>query len=489
MNRDGGFEKRSLRRNAILNGIKQSVSILFPLITFPYAARVLGAVEYGRYSFAVSVVNYFSLFAAFGISKLAIREGARIRDDKNKIATFSSNIFTFNLLSTIITYIAMAIMIVFSSKMQGYTVLIIVQSIGIILTTIGVDWINTIFEDFEYITLRHIFVHIIRALLLFAFVKSESDVVIYCAVMVFSSYGGNIINLLYVRKYVKPKISFRFNIRLVAIPACIFFVNSIATTIYVNSDITMLGFYLNDHDVGIYSFSSKLYNVIKYLLDALIIVLVPRLGYLLENNHTKYSYYVDRIFKLVLTLTIPIAFFLAFMSDSIIQLVGGYDYSEGVKPLILLSGSVIFALLSSIYCNCLLIINKLEKYTLISTSISAVVNVGLNFLLIPLMGINGAAITTFAAEILNFLIQRYFVRKKLGKTISFSNAKTISLFYVSFVTIFICVITNHVLYKAGLLYSALRVGVALVTILIATFVGLYFLRDESLWFLLRKDES
>lgn len=64
----------SLKKNAALNMIKMVMSLIFPLITFPYSSRVLGPVSIGKVNFAQSVVSYFSLIAALGISTYAIRD-------------------------------------------------------------------------------------------------------------------------------------------------------------------------------------------------------------------------------------------------------------------------------------------------------------------------------------------------------------------------------------------------------------------------------
>ena len=74
----------SLKKNAILNVIKQILKIAFPLITFPYVSRVLLEDNFGKYNFSLSIISYFQLIAGLGISSYAIREGARIRDDKKR---------------------------------------------------------------------------------------------------------------------------------------------------------------------------------------------------------------------------------------------------------------------------------------------------------------------------------------------------------------------------------------------------------------------
>ena len=64
---------KGLGTNALLNAIRNGLSIIFPLITYPYAFRVLHAEGIGKVNYAVSIVNYFFLFAALGISEYAVR--------------------------------------------------------------------------------------------------------------------------------------------------------------------------------------------------------------------------------------------------------------------------------------------------------------------------------------------------------------------------------------------------------------------------------
>ena len=96
-------KQKSIKINLIMNTIKPLMSLIFPLITFPYASRILGATGIGRVNYASSIVSYFSMFAALGISTYAVREGARIRDDKEKFSKFSREMLNINLCTTFIS--------------------------------------------------------------------------------------------------------------------------------------------------------------------------------------------------------------------------------------------------------------------------------------------------------------------------------------------------------------------------------------------------
>lgn len=106
------MKNKSLGINAVLNGIKNIMSVVFPLITFPYVSRVLQVENLGKYNFANSVNSYFILLAALGISTYAIREGAKYKGDREKISKFSSEIFSINICSMLISYIILILAII-----------------------------------------------------------------------------------------------------------------------------------------------------------------------------------------------------------------------------------------------------------------------------------------------------------------------------------------------------------------------------------------
>lgn len=402
------MKQKSLGVNAILNGIKQCCSIIFPLITFPYISRVLGSVGYGKYSFSYSVTNYFILLAALGIYTYAIREGAKIREDKKKLNKFCSQVFSINVCSAVISLLLLSMMAIFLPKFSGYNAYIFIQSTAIIMTVIGTDWVNGIFEDYFYITVRYIAVQCVCLIAMFVFVREPGDVIPYCIISVLATNGGNLINVFYVRKYAKIRFTFDMDLKRHLMPLLILFVNSIAISIYVNSDITMLGFFESDTQVGVYSFASKIYNLLKQLINAVIVVSVPRISYIIKNRPEEYRKFLNRIFSGLNVVLLPIVIGMFFMSDSMILIAGGEQYISGDTSLKILSAATLFAIYASLFTNCVLIVNRQEKFCLKATIVSAIVNVGLNFILMPSLGMIGAAITTVIAELINCFMQIRF---------------------------------------------------------------------------------
>ena len=418
-----------LQKNAVLNVLKQSCSILFPLITLPYFSRVLGAEYFGKINFANSIINYFVLIAGLGISSYAIREGARLRERKNKLTEFVNEIFTINLISSIFSLVLLIIVVSLSSKLKEYRELLIIYSLIIILNVIGSDWINNIFEDFEYITIRFLLVHAIMLIPMFVFVRQKEDYMLYALFTILAGYGGNLLNIIYIRKRVKRKLVRHANIRKHLPPICVLFSSTIAITIYMSSDITMLGIMSTDKNVGIYSAASKIYIIIKELVNAITMVMMPHISNLLCSSDIdkKYDKLCSDVMKVLFALCMPISVGLFSLSKEVILIINGAEYVSGVASLKILSCALPWAVISCFFVNAILIPNRKEKKSLFATVIASFLNISINIFLIPLLGASGAAITTVIAEITVCFIAGYYARKEFEVTFERENFYSVIL--------------------------------------------------------------
>ena len=79
-------DNRSVTYNFIMNVILTGSNILFPLLTYPYASRILKPYGMGMVSFANAIITYFTMFAQLGIPTYGIRVCAKVRDDREKLS-------------------------------------------------------------------------------------------------------------------------------------------------------------------------------------------------------------------------------------------------------------------------------------------------------------------------------------------------------------------------------------------------------------------
>ena len=169
------MKKKSLSVNAFLNGLRSVLNLIFPLITFPYVSRVLSVEGIGIFNFSNIYVGYFLLIAGLGVATYAVREGAKYRDNKELLSKFASQVFTINIYSTIIAYVLLLLSLIIFKSLHTYVLAILIFSLQIVFTTVGTEWVYTIYEDYSYITIRSIAFKIISILLLFIFVRKVAS--------------------------------------------------------------------------------------------------------------------------------------------------------------------------------------------------------------------------------------------------------------------------------------------------------------------------
>ena len=268
----------------LLNAVKGLMAVIFPFITFPYISNILGVEGLGRYNFASSIASYIVLIAMLGIPTYAIREGSRVREDKEKFAKLSDQIFTINIFSAIFAFVVLAILLLVVPKLQGYTALILILASQIIFTAFGTEWMYSIYEEYAFITIRSIVFQILSIILLFLFVKTENDVNIYAVISLVSTSGANVFNYFYAKKYHRVRLTKNVEFKKHLKPIMLLFAMAATVTIYVNSGTTILGFMSGDEAVGIYSVSAKVYTIIKNVVASVVIVSIPRISALLGGE-------------------------------------------------------------------------------------------------------------------------------------------------------------------------------------------------------------
>ena len=403
--RKSGLKKKSIKINAIFSIIQSVCSVIFPLITFPYISRIFGVEQLGKYNYAKNFVEIFATVAMLGIPTYGQREGTKVRDNRKKLSDLMSELFSLSMLSNAIVIAIMLLTTFTVDAFRSYALLILVFSITIPMTTIGMSWLFVVREDYHFTTILSIAFNLLSIGTMFAFVHSRTDIYIYAVITVIASCGSNIIRFIYGRKYCDIKLTRHIDFKKHMGPILLMFSAYISVMIYNRTDTALLGIMGTDYNVGIYSVSTKIYNLVKSCLLALSNVLQTRAVLLaMQGNRQKSDEFLSKSFNIMMTFVIPCMVGMAFMNKDIILFIAGEDYLEAGMSMIILSGALFFALFSTMHSSTILIPYGREKVTLNGAVIGAVVNLILNFIFIPLWKENGAALTTLIAEIVVFLI-------------------------------------------------------------------------------------
>ena len=408
-------KEKSMGLNAILYASRTVLSIIFPLITYPYAARVLEVENMGAVQYTASIISYFLLVAELGITTYAMREGAQYRDNKEELEKFSSEVFSIGLISSILATFVLAFCIFFIPSFKTYTALFLVQGVSVLGNCLAINWLYTIKEDFGYIALRSLVVHIAALAFMFIFVRTRDDYVIYAATTVVANTGANVFNYFNARKYCRIRIrrfkEWRHHLKSI----CIIFGSNVTATIYGNSDKTMLGVMAGNYSVGLYGTSVNVYSALKGCISAVALSTLSRLSFYKNiGNIVEYEKAANRILSAILILLLPVVTGVFCISDEIILLIGGRSYIEASLSLKILSIGMFFSLMAIFYTSVVLLPNHQELIIMKGSIVSAVLNVILNLLLLTKFKQNGAAFTTLLAEMYMFSYEAYKSRKLIN---------------------------------------------------------------------------
>ncbi len=414
----GVMHNRSIWKNTMYNFLKTMSSVLFPLLIFPYVSRTLGPEGIGKYNFSSTYVSYYTLAASLGINAYAIRECAAAKEDQQKVNRIASEIYSINICTMIISYVTMLISLIAFTALQEYKTIILILSGNIIFTILGADWVNSAYEDFRYITIRTFAFQLLSLILIYTFVKKPDDCTTYAIISVVALAGTNICNYVYRRRYCHTKFTIKMRWRTHFPPIITLFVMLLVQTVFSNSDITIIGLYRGDVEVGLYSTAAKIFAILTQLIASVMWVVLPRLTvYFEKKEYSSINPLIKKVFQLMFGLGLPCIIGTALLSKEIIQIIGGEEYLGAERYLVLLMVALFFSLIGgSIMGNLIMLPSKRDRYFLIACMIAALTNIVLNLLFVPKFGATAAAITTIVAHVIIFLM----LIPRIEKEIDFS---------------------------------------------------------------------
>ena len=426
--------QKSLKKNALLNFIKSVLNTAYPIITFPYASRILMPEGLGKVNFANSVIEYFLIIAELGISTYAVREAAKIRDNRERLSKFCREILCMHILSTIFAYLLLAVGFIFVDKINEYRILIIISSVKILFSTIGIGWFYTALEEYGYITIRHAVFQIISLIALFTLVKRPEDYHIYAAIGVFSNVGSYLVNFLHARKFIDLFRHTRLELRRHLKPILTFFGISCATKLNTALDAVMLGFISGDRAVGFYAAAFKLTKLVIELITSVISIFMPRSSYYLEANRTdEYRKIISKVCGMAYFFALPTSAGLFFLSRPLLSTFSGDAYLPAAQSMRILSIGIIAWCTNSFLGNLIITPQRKERFSLAAQIVAAACNIILNVLLIKKYGVLGAAIATVIVEfitatILLFPSWKYIHSRNSAKNIVKALAGTLVMY-------------------------------------------------------------
>jgi len=404
----------SVKKNFFYNGLLLLSNLLFPIINFAYASRVLGPSGIGKVQFVIVFATYFVVIAQLGIPVYGMREVAKARGDKKKLDKLFSELLFINLLSSLSMSVIYGVLIFsigwFHDSLNYYLFggLLILSGFSVL------DWFYMGMEQFRFLSLRSIVIKVVALAALFLFVRTPENLMIYFLITIFSILATNLWNLFRIKgqitikfRHIEPKRHFW--------PLLILYASSLTISVYTLGDTLLLGFLTNDKAVGFYTAAKKLTIIVIPLITSLGTVLIPRLAKSLDlKNKRETDVRVEQSFSFICLFGIPVSMGLFIFAPEIMRLFSGPQFMGAVFTLQLITPVIFLVGLGHLFGMQLLIPGGFEKQYLFATLLGMGISLLLNLLLIKTFKDKGAAVTLVITEGVVSFVAYFFVIKKMN---------------------------------------------------------------------------
>lgn len=367
----------------------QIAGYVFPLITMPYLARVIGAEGFGKIAFASAVVVWFQTVADWGFNLTATRDVSQHRDDKTEVSRIFSNVLWARCLLMLISGFILLFLVAVVPYFRENATVILITFLMIPGHILFPDWMFQAIEKMKYTTIFNLLMKLLFTVAVFIFIHEREDYLIQPLLSTVSYLICGIGALyLILRKwgYTLYKPNWKEMVKTIKGSTDVF-INNIMPNLYNSFSVMLLGFFCGATANGLYDVGNKFPTIFYQFQSVLSRAFYP----FLARRPEKHGLYA----KLNIETAVIGSVLLVLLSPWIVRIVLGEEFEKSVIVMQILSISVVFLAMSFTYgANYLIIIHK-EKPLRNLTFISSLIGMCIALPLVYFYSYIGAAITVF----------------------------------------------------------------------------------------------
>lgn len=376
-----------------------------------YVARVLGATSFGLLYFAQAFLFYLLIFLDYGLAVFGVREIAK---DQQRAAAITVNVLMLRLLVAAVIYLIALLVVLVVPIALEMRLLFAFTFLYVFYRALNSDWVFQGLEKMEFIAVSKVLIAVLTFTFIFIFIKNPNDLIVVPLVnFIFGVLGSLVFVGVLFSRFFSLKLSdlvpqtwwkyFMLSIPLTA--------SALMTLIYNNLDAIMLGFMDTARVVGYYGSAYKILMIFSGAFAVWTTTVFPVSTKKMHESKISAQNFLEKYLKLTLLLVVPVVFGIFFSAPLIMVVIYGREYLTGVLALQIIIWSLLVLAAASTYGSQLLIPAGYFGQFFKAVMTGAVVNIILNFVLIPRYSFVGAAVATIAAEVMVLLMVMSFSRK------------------------------------------------------------------------------
>ena len=378
-------------------------------------SRLLGPSLFGIYSFLTTVVLTGSYLSNYGLDTLMVREVVKNQSIGKK---YLSNILGLKIVTSFVTIVL--ILIIFELLLTDAKTksMLMVLSISLIFNSLSQTlwYYGDCFKKFIYHSMLWTVSNFFKAVIGIIIIIVYRDISLLIWGLLFAEIISFIIAYCLIQKqFGSYSISFDFSVWYdLTVRSTPLAIGAIFSALYFRLDIIMLKLMKTDQIVGYYSAAYKLIEAFTIIPSAIIMVLFPSL---VEYHHADMTLFKEKMRESLVFFFITgliLAIFLSVFSEKIILLIFGNAFSPSILALQILSWALFFMFINYLFSHSLISSGR-EKTNTFYLVFITVVNIGLNFLLIPRYEHIGAGYATLISEVILVSCYYFSIKSYISK--------------------------------------------------------------------------
>lgn len=375
--------------------------ILISFISVSITAKYLGAENYGILTTALVFTSFFAAFVDFGISTIILKNTAGNKEELKKLV---SSYFGLSIVYSIPLVLVTALLglVVYSGSSQELKLALVILPISLFFGVITSSF-NALFQNdlkLGVIALADSITKIVSLVVILLLVSNDSGLFGFMLLNAFIPIVSSAIILISARQFGRIKPSFDIpKWKKMIREAAPIGLSVIIFSVYFKVDAFLLSLMTSSTEVGIYGLAYRVVEAISsfpaFFMAAAFASLAAAYN---QNLREKFSDLIIRSLTLMLIVGFPLAVGGLILSGDIIEILGTDEYLPATVPLAILIAATSVSFINFVWGNTLIILGK-QKFLLYFSIFNLTINIILNLILIPTIGITGAAIATLFTEV------------------------------------------------------------------------------------------
>jgi PST family polysaccharide transporter len=394
-----------LMENFLSLSLLQVAGYIFPLITLPYLARVIGVDKFGEIAFASSVIVYFQTVVDWGFNYTATRDVARCKNDIGKVSEIFCNVMGAKILLLIVSTVVFAICVYSIPFLYEKRLILWMTFLYVPGYLMFPDWFFQAIEKMKYITILNVISKILFTVAVFVFIKEKSDFILQPLFVALGFIISGIITMWIIFTKFKVRLIMPLPSKIIKLLRESFnmFISLLLPNLYTNFSVILLGVYGGSTATGIFSSGKRFIDLCEQFMQVLSRAFFPFLSRRMDKHETyvKISGWISIVMSIVLFVS----------ADLLVKIFYSPEFSNSALVIRIMSIAPFFLFLLNTYGANYLVLQKKENILRNIVLFCSIIGFVLAWITILTLNYIGVAITIIVVWGIRGFLTWYYAQK------------------------------------------------------------------------------